>query len=574
MPRTKIAAVLTALAVALGGAIITVAGAAPAAALTCTRSWTGMVSNNWDNKDNWSPNNSAPTSEDVACIAGGTVSLDSGNNHLIGSIILGGEGNPTLKVSETNNVTLMIVDQLYVEAGATLQVGGPDTQGTSIGPSLGNTTATFVNNGTITFTRPLTNGDPWQTPADSLSLNGVNNGTMTLVSGWLNLPARFTNHGTYTSGANTGTWPNGGSGAIFDNAGTVINGGIFHVANSTWRQRGTTTGNPIVLRNQTLFDDISGAGAFTLWTVHLQGTISADQAVSLGSGDGGAQITVDAPSTIASGATVTSQLDGNGYSLKGESITNHGTLEINAQPNSNGFRFEAPFVNAADGTVSLRTGRADTFEYGLTNHGLITVDPGARIGIQWEAGKLTNAADGTLRFGIAAADSYGAILGWGSGHVVPGGTIAGELVGSYDPAAGTEFPVVQALPDAGRFASVAGGFTAVYADDHIALRRGGAAHRTTLAIRAPGKVAKGSRAAIATTLTDTTTDRGAGGKKVVLWKATGPTWAKVATRSTDATGRASVEVKVRTATRFRWTFAGNRTLAAATSATATVRLHG
>jgi len=770
MPRTKLTSVVTAVLVALGGATLTAVSAAPASALVCTRSWTGMVSNDWDNKDNWSPNTSAPTVADVACIAGGTPSLDSGNNHVVGSIILGGIGNPTLKVAETNNVNLFIQDELYVEAGATLQVGGPDTHGTAIGPNFGGATPTLTNNGTITFDRPLTNGDPWLTPPNALTINGVNNGTITLRSGRLDLPQQFTNNGTYTSAANTLTWSGSGTGAFFDNAGTVNNGGIFHFPNSTWKQRGATTGNPIVLRNQALLDDISGPAKFELWSVHLKGTINAAQTIRLGTGDGGAQITLDAPTTIAAGAKVTANLDGNGYQILGSALTNAGTLEIFGLPNSNGFRFLAPFVNAPGGTVSLKTGRVDildtfvnagtlataadtttwksgvgkaftqtgsivndgtffvsqttwdqqggslgganrlifrdqavindsggtgtlqiwnarlngtvpagqtlaigddgggqlvvdtpssiasggslialnsatfsdvsgqtltnhglidvsskageyrilrallplvnapdgtiavhsgrldTYQDGLVNHGLLTVDPDAQVGVQYAQGKLVNAPDGTLSFGIAAPDRHGVILGFGAGRVVPGGTLTGQLVGAYDPPIGTGFKVIQAAPDTGTFAAVGNGWGAEYAADHIVLRRAAATppppppaeptpptptpptptpavkHGTSLGASAPAKVDRGAKAKIRAVLKDATLHQPLKGHKVVLWRKSGKKWVKVAKATTDKHGRASVKVVVAKATTFRWTFAGDDGLEAVTSARVKVKV--
>lgn len=385
LPRTlprRLSRAVVALVTLLAAVVasVVVGSTSPAAAAGCTRLWTGAVGSAWDNKDNWSPNDSAPNSDEVACITAAgtyTVDLSTGGNHNVASLVVGGPGaNVTLAFARTGNSLLYLRDTLTVAAGSRIDLGGTSQigYGGEIGAQIGYS-PTFVNNGTITFNRFVSNGDVWGSPANSWSVAGVNNGTMSVASGHLQVSRGITNNGTFAVNAGALAWVGSPSTSPFVQNGTVSNGGTMHVANSGWKQQGgQVTGVPVVIRSSTQFTDTGGTGVFDFMTTRFTGTISAGQTIRLTNGDGGASTTFDAASSIAPGGRLEANiLDGNNYALQGSPLTNHGVIDLASEAGeTHSFEFRNDLVNAADGRLTVRNVSAYAHA-NLTNLGTVEV---------------------------------------------------------------------------------------------------------------------------------------------------------------------------------------------------------
>lgn len=750
---SKIARLLTALALTATGFCIAVAPAAPAQAESCTILWTGAVSTAWDDKNNWSPNTNAPTYDDTACLTGTgtyTVDLSTGGNHGVANLVVGdADAHVTLTLAKTGNSNMNLKDSMTIAAGSRVEIGGPDSIGGVISAQIG-AHPTYVNNGTISSYRTPVPNDPWGSPVNTIALPGTNNGTIEATGGRLTFNGGLANNGSFSIDDDALVWMSFPAEQTFTNTGTLANGGIFHFSNARWVQQGTVTGTPPVLRDAARFDDLGGTGEFQFQHVHFTGTVPAGQTIHIGGGDGGQQTQFDTASTVAPGGKIIATLpDGNNYTFFGESLTNHGTIDVTStngihslelnntvtnaadgtitlhsgrininktftnagaisiapdalvwkfgtdpftqagtianggtffvyssswiqqagattgnpitirdgstfadtggtgefqfqyvhftgtigagqtihvgggeggqvldllQPatiahggrvvailDGNGFQVQGaaltnhgdievsskpseyrllnlgvPLENAADGTVEVHSGRIDlTAGGGLTNHGVVSVDPGAGVGLPGNDAVLTNSADGTLRFGISGPTSYGAVINVGGGKVGPlGGTLSGELIGDYRPAAGTTFAVISAPRGAGTFQAVTGGFTAVYADDAVSLRRTSDAAPSGLTNTAPDRVTRGSKARLTTVLTDKASHEPLAGQRVTLLRRAGAhqKWKKVGTVTTAPDGAARLSVKLRKRTQFQWRYAGSAGHRPTTSAVRTVRV--
>ncbi|HEX3618298.1 MAG TPA: hypothetical protein VHU61_17260, partial [Solirubrobacteraceae bacterium] len=119
-----------------------------------------------------------------------------------------------------------------------------------------------------------------------------------------------------------------------------------------------------------------------------------------------------------------------------------------------------------------------------TNNGTVNVGPGSTWLVQ--GGSFTNS--GRLGLQVAGATSFGNFNLTVGSKFNAGGTLAPTLVSGYQPAKGTEFPIVteNGGSPSGKFGSVSGGFSADYSKEtaasspYLGMVYGGAAATPTV----------------------------------------------------------------------------------------------
>ena len=128
------------------------------------------------------------------------------------------------------------------------------------------------------------------------------------------------------------------------------------------------------------------------------------------------------------------------------SVINDGHLQSRVTESVWPNELPAGLTNEHAGSVELVSGRLDQdpqFGTRTTNHGLVTVDPGA----QWylaQGSSFVNEGDGTVSPEIAGASNVGTFqmsspCCTGAGMFAAGGTLLPVLVGGFTPAAGQQF---------------------------------------------------------------------------------------------------------------------------------------
>jgi fibronectin-binding autotransporter adhesin len=224
------------------------------------------------------------------------------------------------------------------------------------------------------------------------------------------------NNGTVRIEATGGLALSGGS-AFSDTGGAITNGGALTVNGGTFTQRGgTESGNPVLLNDSTLDDDLgAGVGFFTFaGNGALTGSgnnpgVAAGQVVTIS----GSNIFVALGVDLTNAGTITLGDSGGGFSIlrgTGGTLTNKGQLNT-VQGGGNTRYLRVNITNAGGGTVDIAAPdtRQDAADVGATtfiNNGAVTVEA---------AGNLA------LSSGSSFANNGGAVTNSG-GFSISGGT--------------------------------------------------------------------------------------------------------------------------------------------------------
>ena len=275
-------------------------------------------------------------------------------------------------------------------------------------------------------------------------------------------PNAIINNGAFTVEAGT-TFAMSGGGSFANLGGSITNLGTFSQNGSTFTERaGTETGNPVLLQNGSLDDDVSaGAAKFTISNpgappYPLTGTgaqpgIAAGQVITVA----GNTSWVDLSVSMTNAGTFVLGDSGPGYSVVragngSVSLTNTGHL--NAVQGGGGVRFlRIPITNAAGGTVDIAA--ADTrldAAYTFTNNGTFAVEAGNTFSLSGGA-IFTQGAGGTFQTTVDAnATKFGQLNGGGD-PVTLDGRLRVTTVGH--PAVGSSWPIIANAVRSGTFAS-------------------------------------------------------------------------------------------------------------------------
>jgi hypothetical protein len=484
--------------------------------VTGTTTWVGGSNGNWGAGD-WSTgeggwSNGYPSNSCDTVINGNvtvtftTISDHYGNEDGASSLGLTLSGGATLVIQgeaddvqgnwyNATNLTVGL-DGLTIDQGSTLDIEASNASQQPAGGAIGgaaNVTvdsgasgpASLTNNGTIVAS---TNDAAW---GESLNDGGTltNAGTITDQSGLLtlqgqNYPYVLNNTGTFNVASGASVTMIAGDGSVFTNTGSVANQGAFTLQQSMhWNQTsGSTSGNPIELTGGETLVDAAGTGAFEVIDGcgggSLTGTVPAGQTITVQgvtqncSGNQGQQSAMTLGSgsnppavanhgTIVLNASGTGNTSGGSAQILGAELDNYGTLDSTITDSSFSTTLSTPLVNETGGTVNVTGGELhQTNGTPTTNDGTVNIGPGSTWLVQ--GGSFTNS--GTLGLQIASATSFGNFNLTVGGKFNAGGTLAPTLVSGYQPAKGTELPIVaeNGGSPSGSFGSVTGGFSADY----------------------------------------------------------------------------------------------------------------
>ncbi len=519
--HTRVATMLSCSVLILGCAL---AGTAHAAANTyCspgqTTTYDGPNNGQWGTGDDWT--NGQPTAQcDAVIPANTTVTLSTvtqqgtygnGNGSATQGLTLNSgatvivEGISSDVQGNWSNQTDLSVgaDGLTIDSGATidLQATGNTAQATN-GAAPGGSANLSIDSGASGPANATNNGSIVASSSDgswgeSLNDGGTftNNGSITDQSGLLTLQGQgntfydFNNAGSMTIDSGASFKMIAGDGSDFNNTGTFANQGTATLQQSMyWEQNGGgETGNPVQFTDGGTLQDASGGGSFEVTnctTTGLIGTVPATQTISVNGGCSGTTLYDGGKgtATVVNDGTIdlVAPAGGSDGILAGSELDNHGTLNSTvggALPLAN--QLLVPLVNESGATVNLSGGELQqTTGSTTTNAGTVKLGPGATWLVQ--AGAFTNT--GTLAPQIAGATNLGTVNLTVGSKFNAGGTLAPALVSGYQPAAGTEFPIVtmNGGSPSGTFASVTGGFSADYGKEtastpYLGIVYGGAA---------------------------------------------------------------------------------------------------
>jgi hypothetical protein len=377
-------------------------------------------------------------------------------------------------------------DGLSIGQGSTLELEASNATATPVqGTLTGGTANLTVDSGSSGPANLTNNGAIVASTSDAAwgeSLNDggtvANNGSLTDQSGQLTMQGQgntayvFDNSGSYTVASGASAQMIAGDGSAFTNTGTIANQGTFTLQQSMhWNQNGgSDTGNPVELTGGETLEDSSGAGSFE-WTncttAGLNGTIPANQTITVVGGCSGTTLFISPGSTtpVANHGTIILEAPAgasDGILSGNAELDNYGTIDSNvggALPLGN--QLLLPLVNESGGTVNLSGGELEqTSGSATTNNGTVDIGPGSTWLVQ--GGSFTNA--GAIGLQIAGASNLGTFNLTAGSKFTAGGTLAAALASGYQPAAGTEFPIIteNGGSPSGTFGSVSGGFSADY----------------------------------------------------------------------------------------------------------------
>jgi hypothetical protein len=365
----------------------------------------------------------------------------AGTDSLPGLTVAGGNGNTETTTMVDPGVSLAL-QSLTIAPHSMLAVGGSVTVGSS-------GTATLAGDVTGAGALTLASGATGTWSNGSLSVLGsssadavtvASGATLNLAGGNLFLGGSLVNHGTVN-------WT---TGTMFGQPGAqVTNTGAWTLApqssnTSTWphlvdASNGTLTFTNTSPGSITLNGGPSGPSAFG---ADLDGIVTGTGGITVTSG----VLTLRPPpgvtASLAGGATVASQATleleaattgsagPGGFKLPtGATLTGAGTLSLNTNINGwatvNGLNVE---LAGTDNLANLvNGGSADTLNIDSQTLNLST---------------YSQSAQSTLHTTLTSNSNYGAINTTGAATI--GGTIAITLAGTYQPAVGTSFTVINA----------------------------------------------------------------------------------------------------------------------------------
>jgi PEP-CTERM motif len=402
------------------------------------QSWNGSVSNQWNNGSNWTPNGipASGASITITNTTGFTSVQISGINPTIANLTIG-------TVSTANTLTLDN-DQSLTVAGGTSAGSIAIATGSMFNLDAGNNTTDLILGGTSGSTITLSGGG-------TLALSNSNNNRIYSTTGdTLINSAGNTIQGSGQIGIN-----NGGLGFTLNNQG-VINANQSNalsiapsnaVANSGTLE--ATSGGTLNLGgtfNNTSAGVILSTGSGS--TVNLGGTTgSTINGGTLTTSSGGllaiGNSTLNGV-TVSSGSTV-SLLNDSAATLQG-TITNNGTIAMDAGINSTDLHISGAVVLTGGGTVSM-SGSNNNRIFGsgsdsLTNSSGNTIQGSGQIGINNGGLAFTLNNQGTIDANLTSTHNAAlsiapsnAVTNGGTLEATSGGTL--NLGGTFNNAGGT-----------------------------------------------------------------------------------------------------------------------------------------
>ncbi len=516
-----LAIVVCALAVSYAG------GATAHATGACTDSWATATSGSWATASAWSANRVPLPTDDVCITVAGTYTvtlapIGSAGGQTVNLLTLGGgSGTQTLDVvgassvstsNETQNTTaLALTSGGSISATGSLLLdataGGTPTQGGAVG-----------GDAVLISYKALTNAGHIQTQVEDKSwqvyfsgtLVNSHSGSLTVASGSFSLPSpstsgfgganvfAVTNAGSLTvaRGATMAMAGGLGSSGSFANSGTIKDLGTLLATTSggpmAWTESGSEQGEPVILENGASLADSKGPGQFLFNQAsgYLTGTIPATQTITVRGNNYSYQgeeyyttiLTLNnaqskARAVVNRGTVILDspghgQKSGGSAGLTAGTLLNYGRVIATVEDSSFSNSLKVGLVNEHSGTVTVKSGQLQqTGTTPTTNHGLVTVAPGA-LWVLDEGSTFTNARNGTVAVQIASKVKLGAFqlsapCCAGAGKMTAGGTLAPKLLRHYRPAAGSSFELFQLVGGqfAGTFSMVSGGFRGDYSHE-------------------------------------------------------------------------------------------------------------
>jgi hypothetical protein len=504
-----------------------VAGASARTQSGCTDSWAAASSGSWGTASAWSAGRVPTTTDNVCITLPGTYTvtiapIGSAAGQSVASLTLGAtSGTQTLDVSgessistsnETQNTTALVLMNGGTISSSGMVIldatgGGTPTQGGALG---GNAVLisykTLANDGRI---QTQVEDKAWQAYFSGTLLN-ERSGSLSVASGTLTMPSpstsgyggantfAVTNDGTLavSTGASFAMEAGIGASGSFANAGTIKNSGSLVAAAQAgpmmWTEAGSEQGQPVIFETGASLADVSGAGEFLFADASgsLTGTIPASQTVIVrgepysyqGEEYYSTTLTLNnaqnkAPAVVNRGTVIVDSpgsgpKSGGDASLAGGNLLNYGRIVASVEDASWTNGLKVGLVNEAGGTVAVKSGILEQdATTPTTNHGLVTVAPGATWALS-EGASFANAHDGTLALQIASKTRLGvfqlsAPCCQGAGKLTAGGALHPTLVGGFKPSASSAFDLfeLQGGQFAGTFANVAGGFSGDYSHE-------------------------------------------------------------------------------------------------------------
>ncbi|MFI5366175.1 MAG: beta strand repeat-containing protein [Candidatus Binatia bacterium] len=359
---------------------------------SCSSIWIGGVDGNFGTAGNWSTL-TVPGDGDDVCITATTatnppavadtytVMLDG--NFSIHSLTLGGSNGTQTLVVPAGNLQLNLDTDSAVTAHGILTLG--DNGG---GYSVLAGTGTLTNSGRL---NTVAGGGSYLRMNVSNTADGiVDIGATTSVD----FATLTTNNGTVIIEA-TGSLALSG-GLFANNGGVLTNNGAFSLSGGTFTQRGTESGNALLLDASTLDDDLgAGAGLFSF----------TDGGTLTGSGNNpgvpaGQAVTVSATNdflalgvSLTNAGTLTLGDSNSGYSV----LQGPGDLVNNGQLNTIGGDGGSSYLrvnisNTAAATINIATATNQDTATTITNDGTLTIEAAGSLAVSSNSSFANNAA--------------------------------------------------------------------------------------------------------------------------------------------------------------------------------------
>ena len=415
-------------------------------ARSATLTWINAAGGDWNNTNNWSPNQVPATGDSVIITQNGTYTVTNGNSATLANLTLGGSvGSQTLNIASLtlNNSGTVNSNGVLNWSGGDLEGALTVEQGATL--SLSNTvyfdstspytnTATLTNYGTVIWVGNITsyanvnntggsatieNAGLWESVADN---------TISLAGG--NATGLFLNTGTLEK--------IGGAGTSAVNWNYENNGGIVTTLTGAFSM-GNWTGNGLVHGNAafsggTINGTLSPGAVMNISGATIYGPliISSNAALNWNGGDLEGALTVAQGGTLSLSNTV--YVDSTSPYTNTAALTNYGTViwagNITSDANINNTGGSATIDNAglwesvADNTMSLAGGNVTGL---FLNTGTLEKIGGTGTSaINWNyennGGSITTSGGA---FSMANWRSSGLVYG---NATFSGGTFSGTLV--------------------------------------------------------------------------------------------------------------------------------------------------
>ncbi len=407
----------------------------------CSDTWLNAKGGNWSEGANWSTK-APPTSEEEACITEPgtyTVTLNQSTASVKALTVGGSSGAQSLDVESTCslNETLTTSAGLAIEARGQLTMANGDSCANSVTLAGG----TLTNDGTLTAEKDAGG-------SRTITSNVINNGTFQVntATSFNGTKTTLTNDGPIDVATSVALTVASGDGLDNASGGQIVAAGTGDVlvgSGGTFvESAGTTSGTlPVIVDDGTL--DYEGTGASTIATrggTTLHGTSGAKQDLI-------------EQSTCSENATLTAT----------GTFTNGGSMTMtNADSCANSATFVGALINDGTFTSEKAQGGSRSVQGTLTNNGTLQIN--ASTAYNGAATTLSN--QGAVKVAeavtltVASGDTFENVTG-GSIATGPGGSVTAASSASFIEGAGTTSGATPVIVDDGALTYTGSGASAI-----------------------------------------------------------------------------------------------------------------